>query len=82
MASNRHQATFACPQHDRIVDLDPVLLFLQNDLQVCDVRYGFYPEAPALHTLRHSFSKTKSACFQVSRLHEALCPERIDDGAY
>lgn len=66
----------------RCLKYKSTVLFLQNDLQVCDVWYGFYPEALAVHALWHSFSQAKSARVQVSWLHQALRPERIDDGAY
>lgn len=58
------------------------LLLLQDDLQVCDVWYGFYPETLALHALWHPFSQAESACVQVSQLHQALRPERLHDGAH
>lgn len=57
-------------------------VFTQNDIQVCDVRNSFYPETIVVHALWHSFSQAKSACVQVSWLHQTLRPKRFNDGAH
>lgn len=45
------------------------IAFLQDDLQVCDVRHSLYPEALALRALRHALGQAEGARLQVSRLH-------------
>lgn len=60
---------------------DSALFLRQNDLQVCDVRHGLHPQAPALLPLRPAFAQPAGQRLQVPGLPAALCPEAHHAGA-
>lgn len=60
---------------------DRGLFLRQNDLQVCDVRHGLHPQAPALLPLRPAFAQPAGQRLQVPGLPAALCPEAHHAGA-